>query len=365
MHPNDPSSLNEEITLSPMPLPSDPKTIFLGGLFILAFLTALRVASAIILPVVLAFLLKLVLQPAMRFLESFRLPRTIAALLILLILLITVIGLGTVLSGPAAAWAQKMPSSISKLQEQFGFVSKPIASAERIMAHAEDLTNGIGPKVQPVAIEGSRLSDRIFAGTQAMISAVFTTVLVLFYLLISGDTFLRRLVEILPRFKDKRQAVDISQHIEQDISAYLVTITILNAIVGVVTWGIMLACGIEDPILWGILAFLLNYIPIIGPIFGVAIFILVGLLTTNNLQMALLPAILYLIVHILEGTLGTPFLLAKRFTLNPVLVVLSLVFWYWMWGLPGVILAMPMLAITKIICDRVHKLNAFGHFLEG
>jgi predicted PurR-regulated permease PerM len=209
------------------------------------------------------------------------------------------------------------------------------------------------------------LTGALFAGTRAVLDGLFTTVLVLYFLLVSGDIFLRRVVEILPTFKDKRQAVDISQQIEEDISAYLVTITIMNAAVGVATAAAMYLCGLGDPLLWGATAFMLNYIPILGPLFGSFIFLLAGLLSFDSLWWALLPPALYLGIHLVEGETLTPMLLARRFTLNPVLVILALVFWFWMWGVPGAILAVPMLAIVKIVCDRVRSLKILGHFLEG
>ena len=189
--------------------------------------------------------------------------------------------------------------------------------------------------------------------------------LFLFFLLVSGDIFLHRLVEILPRFRSKRQVVEISQQIERDISAYLVTISIMNAAVGIAMALAMWLTGVGDPILWGTVAFLLNYVPILGTALGVLIFLFAGLLTHDTLWQALLPAALYFGFHLIEGETVTPMLLARRFTLNPVLVIISLVFWFWMWGVPGMILSMPLLAITKIICDRLQPLAAFGHFLEG
>ena len=187
----------------------------------------------------------------------------------------------------------------------------------------------------------------------------------LFFLLIHGETFLRRLVEVLPRFRNKRQAVDISNQIQSDISAYLVTITIMNAGVGVATGIAVAFTGLGDPLLWGTVAFLLNYVPILGPLIGVLLFLLAGLLAIDNAWLAFAPAALYVGVHLIEGETVTPMLLARRFTINPVLVIISLVFWYWMWGVPGAILATPMLAVVKIICDRIQTLAAFGHFIEG
>ena len=346
-------------------IPPDITTVFLGGLFFLAMLAACYVASEIVLPIVLAFVLSLVLQPAMRALERFHLPRGIAAIFLILVLFGTLGGLGAALSAPAASWAQKLPTGIPKLQERLSFLSRPIAAVQKFADQAQGLTQGDQPKAVPVAVQGSGLSDRLLTGTRSLASGLLETVLVLFFLLVSGDTFLRRLVEILPRFKNKRQAVDIFQQIQSDVSAYLFTITIMNLAVGLATGTVMALCGVGDPVLWGAVAFLLNYIPILGPMIGVVVFVLVGLLSINSLWEAFLPAGLYLLIHLVEGETVTPLLLARRFTINPVLVVLALVFWYWMWGVPGAILSTPMLAITKIICDRIRPLMAFGHFMEG
>jgi predicted PurR-regulated permease PerM len=205
----------------------------------------------------------------------------------------------------------------------------------------------------------------LFTGTRSFATGFFTTLLFLFFLLVAGEVFLQRLVEIMPRFSSKRQVVVISQQIETDISAYLVTITGMNAAVGLGTAAVMWFTGVGDPILWGTIAFLLNFVQIIGPLIGVVLFILAGALVADSIWAAFIPAGLYLAIHLIEGEVVTPILLAKRFTLNPVLIIVSLVFWFWMWGAPGAILSVPMLAVTKIVCDRVRPFAAFGHFLEG
>jgi predicted PurR-regulated permease PerM len=239
---------------------------------------------------------------------------------------------------------------------------EPINTLQRFLQRVEDFGE-TGPSAA-ASERGPTLLTKLFTGTRNFASGFFTTVLFLFFLLVSGDIFLLRLVEILPRFSSKRQVVEISQQIESDISAYLVTITIMNAAVGIAMALAMWLTGVGDPILWGTVAFLLNYVPILGTALGVLIFLLAGLLTIDSLWQALLPAALYLGFHLIEGETVTPMLLARRFTLNPVLVIISLVFWFWMWGIPGAILSVPMLAITKIICDSVRPLAAFGHFLE-
>ena len=352
------------IDANDVPVPPDIKAVFQGGIFLLLLLGACYAAAEIVLPIVLAFVLMLVLQPAMRFLERWHLPRGLAALVLIVMLFGALIGLGTALSGPAADWAQKLPEGIPKLQERLRFLSGPITAFQKFVTRAEGLTN---PDIKAISVkvEGTGLSDRLIAGTRYAVAGSLETVLVLFFLLISGDTFLRRLVEVLPRFKNKRQAVDISNQIETDISAYLFTITIMNVAVGVATGTAVALAGLDDPLLWGTVAFLLNFVPVLGPIIGVVVFLLAGLLTINTLWLAFMPAALYLVIHLVEGETVTPMLLARRFTINPVLVIISLVFWYWMWGVPGAILATPMLAVIKIVCDRIQSLMPFGHFIEG
>jgi predicted PurR-regulated permease PerM len=348
-----------------MLLPS-PQTFFLGGLFTLSAFVVLYLASSIILPIVLAFVLKLLLQPAVRLFERLYVPRPVAALVAIMLVIGSVVGLVTVLSLPAATWAQKLPEGIPRLEAHLVVLKAPIDALQRVIQQAEKVADSPGegnPVVQVRRDLG--ISGALFAGTRAILDGLFTTVLVLYFLLVSGEIFLRRIVEILPNFKEKRQAVDISQQVEEDISAYLVTITVMNLIVGVATAAAMYFCGLGDPLLWGASAFLLNYVPILGPLFGTFIFLLAGLLTFDSLWWALLPPALYFGIHLIEGEALTPMLLARRFTLNPVLVILSLVFWFWMWGVPGAILAVPMLAILKIVCDRVRSLRVLGHFLEG
>src|SRR5579883_842155 len=347
-----------------MPLPSDPKTIFLGGLFILVALTALQAASAIILPVILAFILKLLLQPFVRLLERLRVPQAAGALLIIMLVVGGLVGLGTALSGPAETWAARLPAGIPRFGEHLRFLRTPFEVLQRTLHQAEQVATGPAPSNRTDALQGG-FTDTIIGDVRALVGGLFTTMLVLFFLLVSGDTFLRRVVEILPRFRDKRQAVDISQQIEHDISGYLLTITTMNAAVGSATAVAMHVSGLGDPVLWGAVAFLLNYVPILGPLTGMGIFFLAGLLTFDSLWHAMLPVGLYVVIHLIEGEIVTPMLVARRFTLNPVVVILSLIFWFWMWGVPGAILSVPMLAIAKIVCDRIRPLMALGHFLEG
>ena len=350
-----------------MPLPSDPKLLLQLGQFLIILMAALYTASSIVLPIVLSLLLKLLLEPVMRGMERLRVPRPLAAILLILVVMASIVMIVTALSGPAEAWAAKLPSGLPRLQERLNFLAQPVGTLMQFLQRAENIARETtaGQHTEAVTVQGPGLSSTLFAGTASFASGFFTTMLLLFFLLTSGDIVLRRLVELLPRFRDKRQVVTITKEIERNISAYLFTITVMNMTAGLATAGAMWLCGLANPLLWGVLAFLLNYVPILGPMICLCVLAFAGLLSIDSVPWAFLPAGAYLLIHVVEGQVVTPHLVAHRFTLNPVIVVISLIFWYWMWGVPGAILAVPLLAMTKIVCDGVRPWSAFGHLIGG
>jgi predicted PurR-regulated permease PerM len=345
-----------------MPLPTDLRSILLLGIFVLLSFYTLYVAREILIPILFAFILNLLLQPAMGALTRLRLPRAIAALLMILVFFGVVGGIGVSVSSPAADWIAKAPESLTRLEQRLSVLKRPLAQLQDATKRVEEMAQGNQGKTT-VAVNGPSLSSFLLLNTQSFLVGLGVTVVLLFFLLVTGDMFLRRFVEVIPKFSNKKQLVAISQEIEQKISGYLFTITLMNSAVGLLTGMAAYLFGMADPILWGVAALLLNYLPIFGPLLGTGMLFLAGLITFDTIWQALLPAATYLVIHIIEGETITPMLLARRFTLNPVLVIISIVFWYWMWGVAGALLAVPMLATLKIICDRIRPLAAFGHFL--
>ena len=345
-----------------------PHDIASAGILILAVLAivyTLYFGKEILLPIALALVLKLLLQPAMRLLhERLRLPGALAALLLIIAAFSAIAAVGFTISVPASGWIQKAPESLPLLKDKLAILRQPLDYLQNGVKELENLTGPTGGAGQTVTMkQGSGLAGALATGTATTLSRSFTTMIILFFLLASGDRLLRGFVEVLPRFKDKRTAVEIATEIEENISGYLLTITMMNALVGVATGIAMKLCGLGDPILWGAMAFLLNYIPILGPMTGVVIFFLVGMVTFDWPWYAFVPAGIYLLIHIAEGETITPMLLAKRFTLNPVLVIISLFFWHIVWGIPGALLAVPLLAIFKIAADRIEPLKPIGHII--
>ena len=342
-------------------LPQDLKTLLLLGIFSLLFLYALYLLGELIVPIIFAFMLSLALRPTMDFLTRLHIPKFVAGLAIVLMGAGCLLGAAYLLAGPTSAWLEKAPASLTTLQTRLASLIEVTDKIQRAGKEVEKISTD--PKTPEVAVKGPPITSFLFSGTRAIITGLITTAVLLFFLLVSGDLFLRRLIEILPTMSDKKQAVSIANEIQRTVSGYLVTIVMMNMGVGLMTGIAAYLCGLADPIMWGAMAFLLNFAPYFGPLVGVGIFALAGLLTFDSLWHAVLPAGLYLAIHMAEGEGITPILLARRFTLNPVLLIISLIFWYWMWGIAGAILAVPMLAAFKLICDRIEPLMALGHFL--
>jgi predicted PurR-regulated permease PerM len=345
-------------------LPRKMRSVAITGIFVLAVFYTLYFTAEIAIPLVFAVLFKLLLQPGVRLLTRLRVPQPLGALAMIILLFGVLGGGGYLLGGPATAWLERAPESLPRLEQHLRVFQGPIQQVQQATKQVEKLTQSPG-EAAPLAVKGPGLVDYLFSGTRHLMSGLGITVLMLFFLLSSGDLFMRRLVEILPNFRDKKRAVEMSHEVEENISAYLLTISVMNALVGLAAGLAMWAIGIPDPILWGALAFVLNYVLILGPLTGMVLFFVAGLMSFDSLWQALIPPAAYLLIHLIEGEWVTPMLLAKRFTLNPVLVIGSLIFWDWMWGIPGALLAMPMLAVFKIVCDRVRPLAALGHFIEG
>ncbi len=328
--------------------------------------------SDIVLPFVLAGVLNLLLSAPMRFLLRLRIPKPLAALLLIGLLFGIVGAIGAAISVPASGWIARAPESLPALQHKLSFLGGPIRALQDGMKKLQGLVDqGAAPNMRTVAVQQSGTSgltsvgSSILVGTRAFLGQLFSMLLMLFFLLYEGDSLLRRVVEVMPTWADKRRTVQIATAIEHNVSLYLATITVMNLLVGALNFAQCAALGLPNPLLWGVLAFLLNYVPIIGPFTGIVIYFLVGLFVFPSALHALLPPAIYLGIHLLEGETVTPLLLAKRFTLNPVLVMASLLFWDWLWGIPGAFLSVPLLAVFKIVCDHVDSLTAIGHIVGG
>lgn len=347
--------------------PVDIRSIALSGIFVLLVFYTLYFARDFFLPVVLALLLTFLLAPVVRGLRRLRVPESIAAGLVILALLGgTVYGIYS-LSGPAADWVERAPQGMRRVERRIRDLQRPVEevrqAAEQVEERVEQIAGGRRQRPREVQIEGRTLTSVVLSQTQAFLAGAVVMIILLFFLLASGDLFLRKLVRVLPRLSDKKAAIEIARATEAHISRYLTTITLINAGLGVAVGVAMRLAGMPNPVLWGVAAGLLNFVPYLGPLVAAGMIALVSLLTFEDVGRALVAPGIYLGLNALEGYLFTPLLLGRTLLLNPVVIFLGIIFWGWLWGIPGALLAVPILGTFKIFCDHIEPLAPIGEFL--
>lgn len=347
--------------------PVDVRSIALSGIFVLLVFYTLYFARGFFLPVVLALLLTFLLAPLVRGLTRLRIPGTIAAAIVILTLLGGTVYAVYSLSGPAADWIERAPQGMRRVERRIRDIQRPVEevrqAAEQVEERVEEIAGGTRQRPREVQVEGRTLTSIVLGQTQAFLAGAVVMVILLYFLLASGDLFLRKLVRVLPRLSDKKAAIEIARATEDHISKYLTTVTLINVGLGVAVGIAMRLAGMPNPVLWGVAAGLLNFVPYLGPLVAAGMIALVSLLTFEEVGRALVAPGLYLGLNALEGYLFTPLLLGRRLLLNPVMIFLGIIFWGWLWGIPGALLAVPILATFKIFCDHIEPLAPIGEFL--
>lgn len=340
------------------------RSLALTGLFVLAAFYTLYFARAFFLPIILALMLSFLLSPVVRALKKLHIPHGLGAALVVFGLLGS-LGLGVYeLAGPAYEWAEQAPRQLRRLERKLAEFKKPVQTMSKATQQMEKITQvGAGQEPRRVEVQTETLGERIFSQTTELVAGGSIMFILLFFLLASGDLFLRKLIRVLPSLSDKKRAVEIARQIEQDVSTYLVTITVINIALGLAVWGLMAWIGVPNPLLWGALALVTNYIPYVGALLMIAVLAMVGFLTFNDTAHALMAPGAFVGLNLLESYLVTPMVLGHRLTLNPVVVFLGLTFWGWLWGITGALLAVPIMVVLKIICDHSEPLRSIGEFL--
>jgi len=214
-----------------------------------------------------------------------------------------------------------------------------------------------------VIVQGPSLAARVFGTTQRSVASVLEVLILLYFLLAAGDLFLQKLIKVLPNLGDKRKAVQIARETESSISTYLATTALVNLAEGAIVAGVMRLWGMPNAALWGALVVLLEFIPYLGALAMVVILAVAALTTFDNIGHAMLIPASYLLINLIQGNVVSPLLLGHRLSLNPVALFIGLAFWFWIWGIAGAFIAVPLLATFKIFCDHIESLASVGEFL--
>jgi predicted PurR-regulated permease PerM len=339
------------------------RSLMLVVLGLLAVMYTLYFARPILMPLAVALLLSFVFMPPVRFVHHrLRLPHAASAAVVLLLLLVVIGVIFYNLSGPALTWVRELPESFRDIEQKLRVIREPVEDLQKAAKQVEEATSidsspGMELKVSERGALEVLLEEARWATASLLLMAGF-----LFFMLASGDTFLSKLVKVIPRFRDKKRAVAIVHEVQEDIAVYMLAITLINAGMGAAVGGVMLALGVPNAALWGVMATLLNYIPYVGAIVGVGVVALVSLATFDSVGYALLAPLTYTVLTSVEANVVTPLILGKRLRLNPLVLFAAVIFWGWVWGVPGAFVAVPITVAMRIIFDRVEQLRPLAEF---
>jgi predicted PurR-regulated permease PerM len=339
------------------------RSLSITGLFVLALFYTLYFAQAFFLPIVLAILLDFLLSPLIRALKRGGIPEPLGAAFVIVALLGAAGGSIYGLAAPAREWVAKLPGSVREAEDRLAKLRKPVEQVSKTAEQVERATQMSDSKAPEVVVKGPSLSERLFGTTQTVVTGLLEVIILLFFLLAAGDLFLQKLIKVLPQLRDKKKAVAIARETESSISTYLVTVTLVNLGLGLAVAGVMFLLKMPSPLLWGALAALAEFVPYLGATAVVAVLGLAGLVTFEQVGHALLVPAAYLAVNLVQSQLISPLILGRRLTLNPVAIFVGLVFWWWIWGVPGAFVAVPLIATFKIFCDHIEALAPIGEFL--
>ena len=344
-------------------------TIGVWVLAVLSLIYTIYFAREFLLPIVFAVLLNFLLSPLVRLLARVKITPPYAAGIIIIALL-AVVGLaGYELAGPTQRLAASAPETLSVAETKLRKLLRPLERASRtaqqVASAATATADGSTARARPatVVVQGPSVLTRVFGTTQRVAGFVLEVVILLYFLLAAGDLFLQKLIKVLPSRGEQRLAVQIARETETSISTYLLTTSLVNLCEGAVVGVAMYLWGMPSPFLWGALTVLLEFIPYLGAAAMITVLSVAALTVFDSVGHALLIPLSYLAINIVQGQFVSPILLGHRLELNPVALFVGLAFWFWVWGIPGAFIAVPLVATIKIFCDNIEVLAFIGEFL--
>jgi predicted PurR-regulated permease PerM len=328
-------------------------------LAILAVFAMLYLARFVIVPVVAALILKFVFTKPVRRLRSAGIPEPAGAAAVLAFFLAALAACAWYLSGPALSWIDRAPQVLERVEQYLATVRAPMERVEKATSQAKSAISGSDSAQPPVPSSRVGFHDTLRPVVQAA-----ATLTLLYLLLASGDLLHRKVIAMAPTLTGKKNSLQVVREIEDAISGYLGVLALINTGFGTLVGVGLFLIGMPAPALWGLVAGLFNFIPYLGPVATAFILTLVGAASFADIRIALIVPVVFWVVTSVEGSILRPYLLGWRLSLNPVVSFVALLVFGWMWGPPGLLLAVPVLAVLKIIADRVDSLARLAQILD-
>jgi predicted PurR-regulated permease PerM len=351
------------------PTPAAPRPRASTALLVLASLAVgytLWAAQGLLLPILLGMFFALVGNPIIRMLRRLHVPRFLAALLVVAGGLSAAVALGTQLVQPASDWVREVPKELRELTPKLRKMAKPMQDANLA---AENIARAAGGETSKrVEVVRTQVDDpyKVLTTTPRMLASVLAVVLLTLFFMVYGENLQRNAIALLPGRQQKKFTVELMQSIEHEISRYVLTISVINVLMGLLFAGILFALKLPLPeaLMWGTVVAILNFAPYVGPLIGMGLMLLMGFVTYKDPWMSVLPAAIYLVLHTLEGQFITPIVLGRRMALSPLVLILALMVFGWLWGIVGLLLAVPLLVCVKLVLARVEGMEGWARLLE-
>ncbi|KFN43706.1 AI-2E family transporter [Arenimonas oryziterrae] len=336
-------------------------------LALIAVLATCWLARDLLIPIMLAMFLALIANPLVTRLRKLWIPRWLGALAVVFGGLAMTIFLASLLVAPAADWVRQAPTALKQVAPKLRAITLQVEQANKAAA---SIANAAGAAPAPAAVTADKPHAPNLWGAIAkapqLLATLGAVVLLSYFFLVYGAGLQRQAISLLPDRQKKNLTTDILRTIEADVSNYVLTITVINIVLGLLLTGALywLGLSLTDALLWGTVAALLNYAPYVGPLSGVLALGVVGVVAFDEPQRMLLPPAIFLGLHALESQLVTPIVLGRRMAISPLVMLLWLMLWGWLWGIAGLLLAVPMLACFKILSERVDGWEGWARVIE-
>jgi predicted PurR-regulated permease PerM len=341
-----------------------PRSWALVVLAIIAVVAALSIARAVFMPLAFAIMLFFLLRPPVRWLAEQRIPRVVGAAVVLGAFTALLVFAVVELSGPAVEWARRLPGAIRQLELKSRELRYPLEHLTRALQAIATLAEVGRANVPQVDVVRPSVVDGLFAHVSVLIAQLGLAAGAAYFLLVDGDTLLRRVFRLRPARPGDRRSTAVMNEVGSGMSAYLGAVTLVNLGLGVSLATLLALVGMPNPWLWGLLAAVLTYVPYVGPAIGIGLVALASFVTFPTLGGALVPPLVYFGLAVIEGNFVTPLVLGRTLAVRPLVLFVWFAFWAWLWSIPGAILAVPLLMLFKFICDETPRLAAISYLVR-
>ena len=334
----------------------------LWGLFIISLMSTLYMAKSVFIPIFLAALIALLLSPVVKFMSRFYIPRALGGAIII-ILVTTLISVSiNYLAEPVGTWIERLPAEINEIEEKLSPFKESVETVQQTTKTVENIAamNSGDQKAPDVVVKGPNIFHALMDSTQSFLISSLSFIVLLYFMLAFGETLTHKVGTWCRDQGYQTNILGIMSDVQSKVGRYLLLITVINIVLGLVAAAVMWFMGMPTPLVWGASTALFNFIPYVGPAINIVIVAVVSLLTFDGLTQILLPPALLLLLNLFEGQFIQPLFVGRVFTINPVIIFIFVLIWGWLWGMAGMFMAVPLLVISKVIMDQNQEASDNG-----